>query len=188
MESVEPVIEHKPPRKKRAPNKNPRDDYISFGRLVLNKTLLKDNILLVKHNNPTTPRKSPVPLLRRTTISDTFRELIDKYLKTNIIDVKIQKQMNSTEQNVLKTLLYVAKIDGYKDFEYKSKSTHDYVEEFHRIKNEYFEHGKIEHYDELKSITTLLSNPIIGKLKDEAEELLVFIDEYKLYLGNQEKE
>lgn len=166
-------------RKKRAPNKGESYKskyYRPFGRLVINTQYLNEMevpYILIKHNSDQTTRMSPVPLLRRTQISEQFRKLLNHYLETNEISKEIQKQLSDNEQELLKTAMHVAKIDG---FEFQSKSVDDYVKRFNNLKEKLIE-GDNSVKEELKEILILLSNPVIKKIKKEdADEFLEVIE------------
>lgn len=166
-------------RKKRAPNKGESYKskyYRPFGRLMINTQFLNDmevSYILIKHNSDQTTRMSPIPLLRRTQISDQFRKLLNHYLDTNEISKELQKELSDKEQEILKTACYVAKIP----FEWKSKSVDDYVVQFNILKEKLVS-GDNSVKDELKEILILLSNPVINKIKKEdADEFLEVIDE-----------
>lgn len=164
-------------RKKRAPNKGisyKEKYYRPFGRLVINTQYLNDMevpYILIKHNN--VQRMSPVPLLRRTQISEQFRKLLNHYLETNEISKELQKELSDKEQiDILKIACYVAKIP----FEFQSKSVDDYVKRFNSLKDKLIE-GDNSVKEELKEILILLSNPIINKIsKEDADEFLEVIE------------
>jgi len=167
-------------RKKRAPNKGESYKakyYRPFGRLLINTQYLNEMevpYILIKHNSAQSTRMSPVPLLRRTQISEQFRKLLNHYLETNEISKELQKELSDKEQNLLKTAMYVAKIDG---FEFQSKSIEDYVKRFGSLKLKLIE-GDNSVKEELKEMIILLSNPVIKKIKNEdADEFLELIDE-----------
>lgn len=166
-------------RKKRAPNKGESYKskyYKAFGRLIINTQYLNEMevpYILIKHNSDQTTRLSPVPLLRRTQISEQFRKLLNHYLATNEISKPLQKELSDKEQEILKTACYVAKIP----FEFQSKSVDDYVKRFGTLKEKFIE-GDNSVKDELKEILILLSNPVIKKIsKEDADEFLEVIDE-----------
>lgn len=166
-------------RKKRAPNKGisyKEKYYKPFGRLIINTQYLNEMevpYILIKHNSDQTTRLSPVPLLRRTQISEEFSELLNHYLETNEISKELQKDLSDKEQDILKTAMYVAKIDG---FEFQSKSVDDYVKRFGSLKEKLIE-GDNTVKEELKEILILLSNPVIKKIsKEDADEFLEVIE------------
>jgi hypothetical protein len=166
-------------RKKRAPNKSESYKskyYKAFGRLMINIQYLNDMevpYILIKHNSDQTPRMSPVPLLRRTQISEQFRKLLNHYLETNEISKELQKELSDKEQEILKTACYVAKIDG---FQFISKSVDDYVKRFNSLKDKLIE-GDNSVKEELNGVLILLSNPLIKKIsKEDADEFLEVIE------------
>ena len=166
-------------RKKRAPNKGisyKEKYYKPFGRLIINTQYLNEMempYILIKHNSDQTTRLSPVPLLRRTQITQQFKKLLNHYLETNEISKELQKELSDKEQELLKTAMYVAKIDG---FEFQSKSVDDYVKRFNSLKKKLLE-GDNFVKEELKEILILLSNPVINKIsKENAEEFLEVIE------------
>jgi hypothetical protein len=166
-------------RKKRAPNKGESYKskyYKAFGRLIINTQYLNEMevpYILIKHNSDQTTRLSPVPLLRRTKISEQFRKILNHYLETNEISKTLQKELSDKEQEILQTACYVAKIP----FEWRSKSVDDYVIQFNILKEKLVS-GDNSVKDELKEILILLSNPVIKKIsKEDCDEFLELIDE-----------
>lgn len=164
-------------RKKRAPNKfNYRDHYYKhFGRLLISTKALNYEdkpYILLKHN---TEYLSAVPKLRRTEISEQFRNLLNNYLETGNISTDLQKELDNNEQSILKTAMYVAKIPN---FEYQSKNISDYIKEFNMLKGSIISgNNSIENKQRIKEVIALLSNPIVNKIDIQyANEMIEVID------------
>lgn len=84
-------------------------NYIQFGIFTLHETMLNNkNKLLVKYDKSF----APVPSIKQTTVSDTFKYLIIDLLDTQKINIDLQKQLSNNEMDLFENLLKKSKTIG----------------------------------------------------------------------------
>jgi hypothetical protein len=74
--------------------------YRELGKLMINMNLLDDNILLVKYKS-----YAPLATLRRSKISDEFKDLVLYLFDTNEIDYPSAQKLNIQEKEKLDILI-----------------------------------------------------------------------------------
>ena len=75
-------------------------NYKEFGKFMINVLFLEDNILLVKYKS-----YSPVPSLRRMTISNDFKTLVTYLFDTGEISYAIAQKLKQSEKEVFDNLI-----------------------------------------------------------------------------------
>ena len=83
-------------------------NYTEFGIFSLHLGMLNKNKLLVKYGRS----YAPVPQIKQTKISNTFKYLIIDLLDTQKINIDLQKQLNDSEADLLELLLMKSKTIG----------------------------------------------------------------------------
>lgn len=152
--------------KKQKPYKNKINykevNYYTFGKFVLNRKRLNDeNILLVKYPKS----NAPVPKIRRTKITDDFKNLINDMLDTQQINIQLQKELSDEEQDLLDLLLGLAGIKDKLGFRKVSKDINDYMKRFEVLRGAIVAgNDSPDIRTELIEIIDLLSNKTIGKI------------------------
>lgn len=145
-------------------------NYVDFGIHILNINQLKKNVLLIKHKRTI----GPVNKLRRTPISDDFKNLITHLIDTQEINIELQKELNDEEQNLFEKLLDISKIKKPLNYKRYTKTIEDYL---HRLKIIQGSMNSGNTSDILKQeaidIINVLSNPIIKKISIEDAKMLI---------------
>lgn len=137
-------------------------NYYTFGKFILNRKILNDeNILLIKY-----PKShGNVPKLRRTIISDTFKNLINDLLDTQQLNIQIQKNLTDKEQDLLDLLLSLSLLKKQLNFSKQYKDINDYVIRFKILQGSISAGNDSDDIkNELIDIINILSNPIINKI------------------------
>lgn len=144
--------------------------YYPFGKYIINHYQLRENnILLVK--NPNT--LSPI-YLKRTSISNEFRNLLIDLLDTQKINIELQEQVDNKEQEILEKLLQKANLTNQLDFKKRTPNIETYIKRFKLIQGTLAAgnyNDKI--IDEAKEIIKILSSPLINKISLKDAEMLL---------------
>lgn len=77
------------------------ENYKEFGKFMVNLKLLYENILLVKYKKS----YAPVPILKRQSISDDFKEELFYIFDTGKIDYEKLRELSDEENNLFKVLI-----------------------------------------------------------------------------------
>jgi hypothetical protein len=145
-------------------------NYVDFGIFILNINQLKKNVLLIKYKRTI----APVNKLRRTAITDDFKNLLTDLIDTQEINIELQKELNDEEQELFEKLLTISKIAKPLKYKRYTKSIEDYL---HRIMIIQGSMNSGNTSDILKQeaidIINILSNPIIKKISIEDAKMLI---------------
>jgi len=153
------VAKRKP--KKRVPTQFELDNYHVFGKFILNRRKLNENVLLIKY-----PKSmGPIARLRATTISDSFKNLINDILDTQRINIDLQRDLEGDEDKLFETLLHLAGLKQRLQYQNIQPTMEFYVKRFNILKGSLIAgNDSVEVKDELENIISLLSNPTVGKI------------------------
>lgn len=145
-------------------------NYVDFGIFILNINQLKKNVLLIKYKRTI----APVNKLRRTPITDDFKNLLTDLIDTQEINIELQKELNDEEQELFEKLLTISKIAKPLNYKRYTKSIEDYL---HRLMIIQGSMNSGNTSDILKQeaidIINILSNPIIKKISIEDAKMLI---------------
>jgi hypothetical protein len=144
--------------------------YYSFGKYLLNRKKLNENILLIKQIKSL----GPVSKLKRTVISDDFKSLINDLLDTSKINIQTQKKIHQDEIILLEHLLNISGLTEVLNYSRKEKDANDYLDRLILIQGT-FEAGNDN--DDIKNeaieIIKLLSNPNINRISINDANMLI---------------
>lgn len=82
-------------------------DWIAFGKFMIHKELLKQNILLLKYAKS----YAPIPWLRRQSIDDIFKEFWEELLQTKTISYGLLKQCSVEQIELVNNIIQKCKVD-----------------------------------------------------------------------------
>lgn len=150
---IKPIKEKKQIKKEKSYRET---NYFSFGKFILNRGRLNnENILLVKYHK----NNGPVSKIRRTKISDDFKNLINDLFDSEIINTELQKELNEKEQDLFELLLKLAGLDIQLNYKRYVKSIDDYKKRFNILRGAIIAgNHNPEIIQELINIIDLLSN------------------------------
>jgi hypothetical protein len=144
--------------------------YVPFGKYILNTKQLKQNVLLIKNKKGL----APIAKLKRTEITDDFKNLLTDLIDTQRINIELQKELNNNEVVIFETLLSLCNLKNVLNYKRYSKSVDDY---FHRLKiiQGSFNAGNTSNIlkQEAIDIIKVLSSPIINKISLVDAEILI---------------
>jgi len=110
------------------------ENYKEFGKFMINLKLLYENILLVKYKKS----YAPVPVLKRHSISDDFKEELIYIFDTGKIDYEKLRELSEEENNLFKVL--IMKSGLFDTLKYNENQTRekvdDILEEYEILKGE----------------------------------------------------
>jgi hypothetical protein len=106
--------------------------YIRFGIFILNHHKLKSNVLLIKY--PTS--FAPVPKIRSTVISDTFKDLLHDLMDTQTINTAVQKKLSKKEADTFELLIRLAKLTEQLNYERQEMTVDDHISRFDILRGE----------------------------------------------------
>lgn len=143
--------------------------YIPFGKFILNRKLLNENILLVKYPNS----HGPVVKIRRTPCTDTLKNLLNDLLDTGEINYTLQKALNEKEITLFELLLKLSGVTEQLNYKRQTKSVEDYVERFKILQGSIAAgNDSDEIKTELNDIIDLLSNKTVNRISLENAKML----------------
>jgi len=144
--------------------------FIPFGKFVLNiDRLNRENILLIKY-----PKNNGPTLIKRTSITDDFKNLINDLLDTNIINTDLQKELNEKEQDLFHSLLKKAGLDLQLNYKRISKTVEDYKNRFEILRGALIAGNNSDDIiNELKDIILLLSNKSVNVISETDAKMLI---------------
>ena len=108
--------------------------YVEFGKFVIHKKKLLDNILIVKYKNS----KAPVPVLKQQTISVPLATLLLNLIDTEAINYELVKDCEDKDRILFENLLKRADLErvlGYNKL-LALKTDQDAVDRFQILKGE----------------------------------------------------
>lgn len=140
-------------------------NFFQFGRFVLNRGRLnKENILLVKYPK----NNGPVSKIRRTSITNDFKNLINDLFDTSTINIELQKQLGQKEQDLFELLLKLAGLDIQLNYKKHIMTVEDYKARFEVLRGAIMAgNHNPEIVKELINIIDILSNESIGIISQE---------------------
>lgn len=144
--------------------------YVPFGKYILNTKQLKNNILLIKNKKGL----APIAKLKRTEITDDFKNLITDLIDTQKINIELQKELNNDEIILFEKLLSLCHLKSVLNYKRYSKTVDDYIHRLTIIQGS-FNAGNTSNIlkQEAIDIIKVLSNPIINKLSLVDAEMLI---------------
>ena len=144
--------------------------YYSFGKYLLNRKKLNENILLIKQIKSL----GPVSKLKRTVISDDFKSLINDLLDTSKINIQTQKKIHQDEIILLEHLLNISGLTEVLNYSRKEKDANDYIQRLKLIQG-ILDAGNdnIDIKNEAIEIIKLLSNPNINRINKNDADMLI---------------
>jgi hypothetical protein len=144
--------------------------YVSFGKYIINTKQLNNNILLIK----SIKSLGAVNKLRRTPITDEFKNLIIDLLDTGKLNIQTQKKLTQTEIVLLEHLLNISGLTEVLNYSRREKDTNDYLDRLILIQGT-LEAGNdnTDIKKEAIDIIKLLSNPNINKISIIDAEMLI---------------
>jgi len=144
--------------------------YCNFGKFIINHYQLNKNILLLKYPGTI----APVSRIRRTIISDDFKNLIIDLIDTQKINIDLQKKLSDAEIKIFELLLLLSNLKHHLNYQKQTKTIDDYVHRFNILRGSLAAgDDSIKLRDELIEIIKLLNNKTINKISDDvANELL----------------
>ena len=147
-------------------NKYNPNNYYEFGKFIINKKLLNTNILLVKYPISF----SPVPKIKRQSISDDFKVFIIDLLDNGELNIHLQKNLNNHDVKLLEDLLNLSSLKKQLNYERQYKSVQDYMDRFLILQgwiNAATGSRNETIITELFDIIDLLSNKTINRISTE---------------------
>lgn len=148
-------------KKKLSIKKTQQKNYIQFGKIQLNTTLLKKNKLGVTY-----PSGGPVGGLGKAVpISETFVSLLTVLLQTQQIDIEEQKKLNNNEAKLFENLIKKSGLQTTLNYSPHVNTIEDHIKRYDVLRGGLNAglHAP-EVLNELIELTTLLSNPTIGRI------------------------
>lgn len=150
-------------------DKNPlKCDWIAFGKFMIHKSLLKQNILLLKYSKS----YAPIPWLRRQNIDDIFKDFWEELLQTKTISYGLLKQCSIAQVELVNKIIQNSKIDIEFNKNNAVMTPEDVMERLELLQ------GQLEAGNNNPKIITEAKNVInklylINKLtKEQADELI----------------
>lgn len=144
--------------------------YVSFGKYIINTKQLKNNVLLIK----SIKSLGAVNRLRRTIISDDFKNLIIDLLDTGKINIQLQKQLKTKEIELLELLINISGLTDVLHYSRRERDSNDYIERLILIQGTLEAGNDSEDVKkEAIDIIKVLSNPIINKISSSDAEMLI---------------
>lgn len=144
--------------------------YVPFGKYIINTKQLNDNVLLIK----SIKSLGAVNRLRRTPISDDFKNLIIDLLHTGKINIQLQKELKIKEIELFELLLNISGLTNILNYSRVEKDVNDYLNRLILIQGS-FKAGNDSDImkQEAIDIIKILSNPIINKISQSNAEMLI---------------
>ena len=144
--------------------------YVPFGKYIINTKQLKSNVLLIK----SIKSLGAVNRLRRTIISDDFKNLIIDLLDTGKINIQLQKQLKLKEMELLELLINISGLTDVLHYSRRERDSNDYIERLILIQGTLEAGNDSEDVKkEAIDIIKVLSNPIINKISSSDAEMLI---------------
>jgi hypothetical protein len=146
-------------------------NFYAFGKFILNRKRLNDeNILLIKY--PVS--NAPIPKIKRTPITDEFKNLINDLLDTKKINIETQKKLTKKEADLFELLLRLSGLTDHLNYTRVSKDINDYKKRFEVLQGSLNAGNDSDIIiDELKEIILLLSNKTVGIISLEDKQMLL---------------
>lgn len=109
------------------------DNYKEFGKFILNVKLLYSNVLYVKY-----PTNAPVKFIKKTTISDTLKEIIVNLFETSEINYQLCYKLSEVEKHLFDQLIVRAGLNMQLNYkrEKMNEDIKDIINEFNILKGE----------------------------------------------------
>lgn len=144
--------------------------YVPFGKYILNTKQLQNNILLIKNKKGL----APIAKLKRTVISDDFKNLITDLIDTQTINIELQKELQKEEVFLFEKLLSLCNLKEVLNYKRYSKTVDDYIHRLTIIQGS-FNAGNTSDIlkEEAIDIIKVLSNPIINIISLNDAEMLI---------------
>lgn len=107
-------------------------NYQEFGKFAINMKLLYENTLLIKYKKS----YAPIPQIKRTDISDDFREVMIMLIDTEKIDYEKLRELNDFENNLFKALIMKSGLFDSLKYNYNQtrETIKDVIEEYEILK------------------------------------------------------
>jgi hypothetical protein len=144
--------------------------YVEFGKFVIHKKKLLDNILIVKYKNS----KAPVPVLKQQTISVPLATLLLNLIDTEAINYELVKDCEDKDRILFENLLKRADLERVLSYDKMKalKTDQDIVSRFEVLKGEIVAgNDNLDIRKELRDIVKLFIEK--GKIdKDMGKELM----------------
>ena len=144
--------------------------YVPFGKYILNTKQLKNNVLLIKNKKGL----APIGKLKRTEITNDFKNLITDLIDTQRINVELQKELNNDEIILFEKLLSLCNLKDVLNYKRYSKTVDDYIHRLTIIQGS-MNAGNTSNIlkQEAIDIIKILSSPIINKISPVDAEMLI---------------
>lgn len=144
--------------------------YVPFGKYILNTKQLKNNILLIKNKKGL----APIAKLKRTEITDDFKNLITDLIDTQKINIELQKELQKEEVFLFEKLLSLCNLKEVLNYKRYSKTVDDYIHRLTIIQGS-FNAGNTSDIlkQEAIDIIKVLSNPIVNIISLKDAEMLI---------------
>lgn len=144
--------------------------YVPFGKYILNTKQLQNNILLIKNKKGL----APIAKLKRTEITDDFKNLITDLIDTQKINIELQKELQKEEVFLFEKLLSLCNLKEVLNYKRYSKTVDDYIHRLTIIQGS-FNAGNTSDIlkQEAIDIIKVLSNPIINIISLNDAEMLI---------------
>jgi len=144
--------------------------YVPFGKYILNTKQLDNNILLIKNKKGL----APIAKLKRTPISNDFKNLLKDLIDTQKINIELQKELNNDEIILFEKLLTISNLVEVLNYKRYSKTVDDYLHRLTIIQGS-FNAGNTSNIlkQEAIDIIKVLSNSIINKISPVDAEMLI---------------
>ena len=156
--------------------KSQAKNYSQFGAILLNINLLQKSRLLTMY-----PSGGPTMLKKSKPITSTLVELITIIFQTNEIDIEIQKRLSPEEAKLFASLIKISKLGASLNYKAHVLTIADHVKRYNVLRGglNAGNHAP-EILDELKHLTSLLSNPHIQIVSEsDAEWILELLDDLR---------
>jgi hypothetical protein len=144
--------------------------YVEFGKFVIHKKKLLDNILIIKYKNS----KAPVPSIKQQTITEPYAILLLNLLDTQAINYELVKDCDDTDRKKFEDLIKRADLLRVLNYDKTKalKTDADIITRYDCLKGELLAgNDNLDIRKELKDVVKLLCEK--GKIsKEDGRELM----------------